>query len=444
MKTIMRLIVFLVAVTVSCLAAEWGVSIVVESANKAGISSYNPNHFHALIIAIDKYKNWPDLRCAGNDGRTMADVLKKQYGFSDVKLLADAEASREGILEALDSYLALGEKDSLLIYYAGHGWMDPKVKTGYWVPSEARKDKKFDYVANSRIVEDYFKKYKVKHLLVMADSCFSGTLLRGMDQTRGKAWKLPSGFKKPSRWVMTSGDLAPVADDSGAGHSPFAARVLQYLQHSDSPAFGVQDLYVYVRKNLDSEAIAQPMKTPSHMPGGEFVFCRLKTPLDAGNTRGLKMGAQRSVQIVHTEDVKRFYMSEPARLFKSAAYSEMKGRFEKREGDAVFDKQLKKTWHIGDVDQIYSRKKAIEACRNMGDTCRLPTVAELSSLITQRKRKGDWGQINGAFFPKHSRTSRYWSSTKERMKGCQYVDFSSGTPAAGSDADHMGIIAISD
>jgi len=249
--------------------------IAVKAAADAGIGDYDPGRFHALVIGIDKYQNWNSLRCAVSDARSVADVLKRQYGYGEVKLLLDDQATRRSIFQAFEECRKLGPQDSLLIYYAGHGYMDEE-RNGYWVPTEAARDDKVAYISHVQVMGEYFRKYRVKHLLVVADSCFSGALLRGGESRRESDWKLPVGFAKPSRWVMTSGDLAPVADDAGGGHSPFATRVLQYLEHmQDRPAFGVQDLYVYVRQNLSSQPICQPLDTPAHMPGGEYVFCRL-------------------------------------------------------------------------------------------------------------------------------------------------------------------------
>jgi len=250
----------------------------VKSAERAQITRYDPDRFHALIIGIDRYKHWSNLRSAVNDAKTLSDVLRRNFGYRHVSVLLNEQATRQNILRALDGYTRLGETESLLIYYAGHGWMDEN-RNGFWVPTDAGRGNKFDYISNSRIKGDFFRKYKVKHLLIVADSCFSGSLLRGGEPQRQQDWKLPSGFRKPSRWVMTSGDLAPVEDDDGAGHSPFATRMLQFLKYSERDAFGVQDLYVYMRQNLKSEPICNPMSSPQHMPGGEFVFCRLDQPV---------------------------------------------------------------------------------------------------------------------------------------------------------------------
>jgi hypothetical protein len=274
----------------------------VRSAQVAGIANYDADQCHALVVGINTYKHWSNLRSAANDAEAVAKLLKTQYGYKDVTLLLNEQATRRNILSALDKYTRLTEQDSLLIYYAGHGWMDD-YQNGFWVPYEAPRDSKFDYVANSRIVNDYFKKYRVRHLLVVADSCFSGALMRGVSQTRGSKWKLPAGFRKPSRWVLTSGDLAPVPDDAGGGHSPFATRFLQFMKYSDEPAFGIHDLYVYVRKNLKTDPLCEPINTAMHMPGGEFVFCRLDEPLQGGSLGGMLKSATPAHSIRSTPSV---------------------------------------------------------------------------------------------------------------------------------------------
>lgn len=248
----------------------------IKAATDAGMAEYDLSNFHAVLIGINDYREWPDLRCARNDVEALGKCLVEDYGYypENVTLLLDDKASRRGILQAMDASAKLGEDASLLIYFAGHGWMDEN-KNGYWIPADAPLNSKFDYVSNTQIVGEYFKKMRMRHLLVISDSCFSGAMVRAGVHTRPTTWDMPKGFRKPSRWFMTSGDLAPVPDDVGNGHSPFANRLLQYLKYSDKPAFGVFDLYTYVRDNLSSESMALPMNTEAHMPGGEFCFARI-------------------------------------------------------------------------------------------------------------------------------------------------------------------------
>ena len=58
--------------------------------------------YRALIIGINEYQDTkiPDLTTAVNDGRVLAELLQKRYGFS-VKTLMDRKATRKGIYTAL-------------------------------------------------------------------------------------------------------------------------------------------------------------------------------------------------------------------------------------------------------------------------------------------------------------------------------------------------------
>ena len=60
----------------------------------------------------------------------------------------------------------------MLIYYAGHGELEKDENRGYWLPVDASYEKKSKWISNQRIV-DRIKATKAKHVLLIADSCFS-------------------------------------------------------------------------------------------------------------------------------------------------------------------------------------------------------------------------------------------------------------------------------
>ena len=97
------------------------------------------NHF--LGIGINDYTHWQHLRNAVNDVQDMAEVLYEKYDFEEHNktLLIDAEATSSRIvntLHKLTGAMILGEHDSLLIYFSGHGFLDEN-KEGYWAPFES-------------------------------------------------------------------------------------------------------------------------------------------------------------------------------------------------------------------------------------------------------------------------------------------------------------------
>ena len=80
-----------------------------------------------FVVGIDNYANWLPLKTAVNDAAAVKDVLLSRYYFDSAHLieLYDEQATRKNILEKF-RYLAnnVVENDSLIIFYAGHGFLD--------------------------------------------------------------------------------------------------------------------------------------------------------------------------------------------------------------------------------------------------------------------------------------------------------------------------------
>jgi Caspase domain len=82
---------------------------------------------HALLIGISHYipgQRLDDLAGPGPDVAAIAAALDRDFGFpkENVRILRDAEASRQGILDALDQLIArVSPGDYVFIYYSGHG-----------------------------------------------------------------------------------------------------------------------------------------------------------------------------------------------------------------------------------------------------------------------------------------------------------------------------------
>jgi len=81
----------------------------------------------ALLIGINKYpKLAPYYTLSGclNDVDLISQILQNNFGFSveGIALLKDEQATRNGILEAMDYLTKTAERnDIVVIYYSGHG-----------------------------------------------------------------------------------------------------------------------------------------------------------------------------------------------------------------------------------------------------------------------------------------------------------------------------------
>ena len=127
------------------------------------------------MIGNNDYAHLPKLKNAVQDARDVADVLERLYGF-EVQTIENA--SRSDIIGALVKLRAkLTWDNNLLIYYAGHGTIDDYTSRGYWQPVEAKEEDLTNWVPNSTIT-DMLRAIRAKHIMVVADSCYSGTLVR--------------------------------------------------------------------------------------------------------------------------------------------------------------------------------------------------------------------------------------------------------------------------
>ncbi len=234
--------------------------------------------YHGLVIGINRYKHWRSLRQAREDARNVAELLQSRYGFKSVTTLYDEEASLDGILRALRELTRrLTPNDSLLIYFAGHGYYDKLLKKGYWIPHEGREEiggmpAISDWLQNSNLKE-YTDAMQARHVLVVSDSCFSGAMLRGgrIDiETRQNTW-YRRAISQPTRWCVASGDLETVPDQS-----IFAKKFLQVLQYPRQSVFAASDLAGWIKNDVAAYSgrrpVVGPMNTASGSDLGEFVF----------------------------------------------------------------------------------------------------------------------------------------------------------------------------
>ena len=240
------------------------------------LEGINFGDYHALIIGINEYRNLPNLKSAVNDAKAMAAVLGEQYGFK-VTLLIDP--TRGDIIDAFDEYReSLRFKDNPLIYYAGHGWLDQESDDGYWLPVDAKPNRRSNWVSNATLTST-LKAIAAKHVMVLADSCYSGRLVRAAKVNLEVAGA-PDYFRKMSqkmaRVVMTSGGLEPVADSAGGDHSPFARALLKALAENQSILEG-SGLFNAVRRPVLAVADQTPeysdVRQAGH-DGGDFLFVR--------------------------------------------------------------------------------------------------------------------------------------------------------------------------
>lgn len=267
---------------------------------------------HALIIGIDAYGNgWKPLQTARNDAEAVADMLIRRYGFppENVHRFFDQAATWQEIIAKMRALAhCLDGSDNLLVYFAGHGELDDLTQDGYWIPVDGRVGDPSTWITNSSVRAIFGESgVRIKNLLLIADSCYSGTLLlsdphraptvpgetprfasaapasgeRSRRNATDRAPDLASRMsaRRPSREVISSGGIEPVSDESMEGHSRFARAVLTSLETNTDTLLDSRELYHRIYETMTARDGTGQTQRPamgrldgSVRTDGHFVF----------------------------------------------------------------------------------------------------------------------------------------------------------------------------
>jgi hypothetical protein len=235
-----------------------------------------------IIIGINKYDDpyWPQLRSAVEDVDEIKRVLTDRYGFISEQISEQA-ATRKTIQDKLEELAAeLSSDDSLIIYFAGHGHQKSKGEEGFWVPKDASGTTKSGLISNATIL-DYIRDIKAKHILLISDSCFSGSLLMKYQETDVDA-SIEELEGLSSRYIFTSGGEQKVADGQDEERSPFCASMLEFLETNRSANVKANELFAAVKLKVatkfPSQTVLARVLSNSDHRNGQMIF-RLKAEL---------------------------------------------------------------------------------------------------------------------------------------------------------------------
>ena len=165
-----------------------------------------------------------------------------------------------------------------MIYYAGHGQLEKKQKRGYWLPTDAGATQDSKWISNLNI-KDLIGASDAKHILLIVDSCFSGSLMRGSGENKSVEKLTATSIKrlqvKKTRLVITSGGNEEVADGIGdSKNSVFAEPLIKALKENNSVVRSIE-LFQTVQNYVINNANQTPEHSLIHGTGhngGEFLF----------------------------------------------------------------------------------------------------------------------------------------------------------------------------
>jgi formylglycine-generating enzyme required for sulfatase activity len=325
---------------------------------------------HLLVIGIDKYAYIKPLKNAVTDADNLIEVLISRYEFESdqVYRLYDEAATNRGIQKNLRMLKnKVGKDDSLIVFYAGHGAYDEDFEQGFWIPANANPEDEEDfseYIPNRQVI-NYLKKVDCRHLILISDSCFSGSFFDDSRSTK-------AGFaKEKSRWGFTSGRKEKVKDGTAGKGSPFTNHITRVLREAtDSLLLSELGNKVKIATRSTTEKGQTPRIEPLAIDGhngGEFVFHPKNFRPKNNETKDWMQATEKDTPTAYHSHYTKWKDGKHAdeALWLWASKSHTKSAFrrylkEKPRG-AFFDQVLEKMEAIEDKERYEQAKRKGEA-----------------------------------------------------------------------------------
>jgi uncharacterized protein YgiM (DUF1202 family) len=231
----------------------------------------NRGQIWAVVIGISQYKNVRSLKYADKDAQAFRDYLTKNVGVAPdhMTFLTNEQATLFNLKRSLGTDLKrkAGPKDTVIIYYAGHGAPEPDASSPdgdglekYLIPYDADPQDLYTTGLPMREVETIFHRLSAERVIFITDSCYSGATAGRTFSTAARRATLSDGFlnrlsKGKGRVVLTASRAGEVSEErDDLGHGVFTYYLLEGLNgkadvDGDS-IVTVDEAYSYLSKHV--------------------------------------------------------------------------------------------------------------------------------------------------------------------------------------------------
>jgi hypothetical protein len=200
-----------------------------------------------------------------------------------------------------------------LVFYSGHGHLDERSDTGFWIPVNAGTDvyKQQNWLPHAQL-RGLIANIEATHVLVISDSCFAGDLIystRSLPETLTAEY-FKGAYSRVSRQVLTSGAVEVVPDDS-----VFSDQLISAFKRNDQPLLDALMLFNEIRLGVKgSTPLLGSLAGTGHQEGASFLlFLRDETaskdsPMPAASPKSaaLPFPSDGSVDENEHADLKQF------------------------------------------------------------------------------------------------------------------------------------------
>src|ERR1041385_6092193 len=128
-----------------------------------------------LSVGIGHYSDLPALACPPNDARDFADTIHTGVTPSEIKLLTEADATKDSILKEL-LWLADSSRssDMTILFFSGHGGRSSSDTEPFLCPVDVRSANFKKTSLTGGELTRALRAIKSDRLVVFLDTCYSG------------------------------------------------------------------------------------------------------------------------------------------------------------------------------------------------------------------------------------------------------------------------------
>ncbi len=230
---------------------------------------------YIVLFGVDQYSDQtiPPLLNAVFDAQSVGNMFSNHMGY---EMRVVKNATRADLVRTLNQVsIKMEANDSVVIYYAGHGYMLEKTGHGYWIPGDASATDPESWISN-KSVSQMLAGIDSKQVVVISDSCYSGAFASEAKFGPSENVNTPAEIlARRSVVAMSSGGDEPVADEGRDGHSIFAWYLMQEIQDVDLWRAG-SSLFKEIQAKVSQSFPQTPQYggviSAGHEESGDYLF----------------------------------------------------------------------------------------------------------------------------------------------------------------------------
>ncbi|MDQ0794979.1 protein kinase [Streptomyces sp. B1I3] len=260
----------------------------------------DPARTRAVLIGVSSYDHFEDLPAVRNNIEALQQFLTSAEGWelpsSHCSVLAHPRTSSD--IMAVLQEASSGARDTLLVYYAGHGVLDDELR--FYVTLESSKaDEPWSCVSYEWLGRSLAHSPARRRIAIL-DSCFSGRVHCGAMSEASDAVRAQTAARGAVVLTSARDDRVALAPP-GEKYTAFTGELLAVLDQGipdGPPVISVDRAYEHVKYALAARGRPRPDRTGSDT-AGRLVLARNRafTPRPTTSTRMAFTGVLRQLAL---------------------------------------------------------------------------------------------------------------------------------------------------